>query len=150
MKNAPCISFIRIHQTINSMVLEVLKATKCWVSRLDIMFSTISFSKVMTERNDFDINIQNLLSTNVFKKELLTFITPDLLQNLLMISMILKNWKELKRLRFGRNYLGDRRFRYNFQGCVFPIFTVIRILTHQPYSSSTTQIIAVQEKPAFK
>ena len=44
----------------------------------------------MTERNDFDINIQNLLSTNVFKKELLTFITPDLLQNLLVISMILK------------------------------------------------------------
>ena len=73
------------------MVLEVLKATKCSVSRLDIMFSTISFSKVMTERNDFDINIQNLLSTNVFKKELLTFITPDLLQNLLVISMILKN-----------------------------------------------------------
>ena len=148
MRNTRCISFTRIHQTINSMLLEVLKATKCWISRLDIVFSTISFFKVITERNDFDINIQNLLSTNVFKKELLTFITPDLLQNLLMISMILKNWKELKRLRFGRNYLGDHR--YNFQGCVFPMFTVIRILTHQPYSSSTTQIIAVQEKPTFK
>ena len=136
MKNLPGIVFNWFHQTIASMLQDVLKSTK--VLRSDIIFSRIPFfPTVVTEWDNLDIIIRNCSFVNVFKKELFKLIRPKL-----NFTYDIHNTKGLKlftRLRLWLSHLGDDKFRHNFQDCVSPmcscaqdIETIIHFLLHYP------------------
>ena len=114
------------------MLQELLKATKSRVLRSDkIFFKDSFFPAVIPEWRSLDINIRNSSAINVFKKEILKFIRPEL--NSTIDINDTKGLKLLTRLRLELSHLGNHKFRHNFQDCVSPMCSCgqeIETITH--------------------
>ena len=110
-------------------------------------FKDSFFPAVISEWNSLDVNIRNSSSINVFKKELLKFITP--VPNSTYNINDSKGLTLHTRLRLGLSHLGDHTFRHNFQDCASPMCLCGRELKQQLTSSFTAPIIIVQGKPSF-
>ena len=82
-------------------------------------FKDSFFPAVTSEWNSLDVNIRNSSPINMFKKELLKFITP--VPNSTYNINDSKGLTLLTRLRLGLIHLGDHKFRRNFQDCESPM-----------------------------
>ena len=84
------------------------------------MSGTILILTVISEWNNLDLEIRNLTSLEIFKKDLLNFIRPNV--NVFKINNP-SGLTFLARLRIGFSHLKEHKFKHNLQDSVDPLCT---------------------------
>ena len=103
------------------------------------------FPSAVIEWNNFDPNIRNSESLNIYKKSLLKFIRPS--GSTAFNCHHLRGIKLLTRLRLGVSHLCEHKFKHGFQDGLNPICscgndmeTSIHFLLHSPHYSNERSI----------